>query len=235
MFFFLTACSSSKTACSKNEIAFVEEQKPARTQEGKKAAEGKRRLKICLDAGHGGKDPGAPKMRCKVSEKYLCLDVAKRIEHILQHAGCQVILTRSSDTYIPLAKRVEIANQQKADIFVSIHFNTSSYLKTEGIEVFYFNDGKNSPRTVRSKLLGNCVITQLQKAIATQNRGVKHGNFCVVRETHMPSILVEAAFMTNPKEAKLLSSKDFLQSIALGISKGIEDFFQKDRVRPGKS
>ncbi len=91
---------------------------------------------IVIDAGHGGKDPGA-KGFGGVKEKEVTLDIAKRVKHLLQEAGLKVIMTRESDTYPTLEERSQIASKKEVDFFVSIHANSMPSRKTQGIEVYY--------------------------------------------------------------------------------------------------
>lgn len=182
---------------------------------------------VCLDAGHGGKDGGAAIKKLSLKEKELSLEVVRRTERVLISRGIRVLMTRSQDVYVPLRRRAELANKSACDIFVSVHFNSSSSpSKAGGVEIYYFNNPKQPERVFSSKRLGTCILTGLKGSIGTKSRGVMHGNLCVIRETIMPSVLVEAAFLTNPKEAKLLSSDHFLQQIAVGIASGIEDYFR---------
>ena len=94
--------------------------------------------KIVLDPGHGGKDPGA--MAFGLKEKDIVLTLAKRLQPVLQkELGCEVILTRESDTFIPLEERTAIANTESADLFVSLHVNAHPSAKVRGLETYYLN------------------------------------------------------------------------------------------------
>ena len=98
--------------------------------------------KIVIDAGHGGKDPGAIS-RGGVKEKIITLDIAKRLKKILEEAGYEIVMTRSNDTYISLAQRVDIANRSHADLFVSIHANANRARSMNGFEVYYVSSTVN--------------------------------------------------------------------------------------------
>ncbi|WP_457576574.1 N-acetylmuramoyl-L-alanine amidase, partial [Desulfomarina sp.] len=99
--------------------------------------------KIVLDPGHGGKDPGA--IANGMKEKDIVLDIAKRLVPILQKdLGCEVILTRSDDTFIPLEERTAIANTQGADLFISLHINAHPSPKVRGVETYYLNLSTNA-------------------------------------------------------------------------------------------
>jgi N-acetylmuramoyl-L-alanine amidase len=189
--------------------------------------------RVCLDPGHGGRDGGAAVRHLSQQEKTLTLEVVRRTERILKARGMGVVVTRSLDTYVPLRLRVDIANKSGCDAFVSVHFNSAPCAKAGGIEVFYFNNPKDSARTVLSKQLGSCILVGLKEAVGTSSRGVKHGNLCVIRETRIPAVIVEPAFLTNLTEAKLLSSSHFLQQIAKGIANGIEKYYGKEWALQG--
>lgn len=94
---------------------------------------------IVLDPGHGGKDPGAIG-RYGIKEKSVVLDLAKRLKKILEKKNLRVILTRDSDRFISLRKRTEFANNNNADLFISIHANASRYSRASGFEVYYLSD-----------------------------------------------------------------------------------------------
>ncbi len=96
--------------------------------------------KVCLDAGHGGKDPGAVGRKYGLYEKNVNLDIVKRMKKELESAGIDVIMTRSSDVLIPLAKRADIANKAGADLFISVHSNASQSRSLSGFEVYYVSD-----------------------------------------------------------------------------------------------
>ncbi len=104
--------------------------------------------RVVVDAGHGGNDPGAIG-RTGIREKIVTLDIAKRIENILRAEGIQVVMTRSTDKFIPLARRVEIANDAKADLFLSIHANANRVRSLNGFEIYYVSqDVDDSGRAI---------------------------------------------------------------------------------------
>lgn len=101
--------------------------------------------RIVIDAGHGGYDPGAIG-KSGVKEKYINLDIAKRLAKLLKEEGVEVVMTRSSDNFISLERRVEIANHAKAQLFVSIHSNANRTRSLNGLEVYYVSSGGGDPR-----------------------------------------------------------------------------------------
>ena len=174
---------------------------------------------IVLDAGHGGNDQGA-KVNA-LMEKKITLMTTLLVKKYLIEMGYQVVLTRSRDVYLTLPHRVEIANKTPGAVFVSIHYNASRNPDANGLEVYYCNTAKS---VKASKRLAQCVLTQLISHTHAASRGVKHGNFHVIRETEGPAILVEGGFMTNPEERSLLRTKDYLERLAKGIALGVDKY-----------
>lgn len=181
---------------------------------------------VFLDAGHGGRDGGAAVTPPQLKEKELSLDIVRRVERILDGWNYRVVLSRRADVFVSLQKRVAMAARVKAAVFVSIHFNSSASRKSRGSEIYYYQQAK-SRRSLDSQRLGTTILKRLCETLPTRCRGVKHGDFCVIRETTMPAVLVEAAFITNPKEARLLSSAPYKQQISWAVAKGIDDFFHQ--------
>jgi N-acetylmuramoyl-L-alanine amidase len=178
---------------------------------------------IILDAGHGGSDEGA-----KVHyfmEKRLTLMTTLLLRKYLEEMGYRVIMTRSKDVFIPLHRRVSIANKTKAVLFASIHYNSSPSADAHGIEVFY-HAGSDARRVKESRQLAVSVLGELITHTSAYSRGVKSGNFHVIRETSMPAILVEGGFMTNNEERTSLRDKRYLEKISKGIALGIDKYLK---------
>ena len=186
--------------------------------------------KIVIDPGHGGEDSGAIGPS-GVTEKSITLQIAKEVEKMLKEAGAKVIMTRTTDTEVSpkhrqatdvdeLQARCDVANKAKADIFISIHMDSFTSREASGTTGYYYTKGSAASKRLAAAIQSN-LITQLK----TTSRGVKTCNFYVVKHTKMPATLVEVAFVSNPKEEKLLTSKKGVQKAAVGIVKGISDFF----------
>lgn len=170
---------------------------------------------VCLDPGHGGEDSGANYN--DLMEKVPNLEIALRTRAILESLGYTVIMTRETDQTVSLARRCEIANRSRAEVFVSIHNN--AYLTTsEGTETFCYYD------SFEGRYLAKCIHSEVVKRIKLPDRGVKEAGFYVLRNTDMPAALLEGAFITNSREAKLLKSPAFLQKIAEGVAAGIQTY-----------
>ncbi len=183
---------------------------------------------IVLDAGHGGIDEGAKVQ--SVIEKKITLTTTLLAKQHLEQLGYRVILTRSRDAFISLQKRVKIANQAKAALFVSIHYNSAPSRAAKGIEVYYFESSKTT-RTRSSRCLANHVLHQVIDQTEAASRGVRNGNFHVLRETSIPAVLVEGGFMTNYEERFLLKDRNYLNKIAKGVAQGVDQFLKTQNQR----
>lgn len=188
---------------------------------------------VVIDVGHGGTDRGAKANNPYCEEKKLCLLTGRLVKQYLEQFGYHVVMTRSTDNFIPLSKRVEIAKQAHANIFVSVHYNSSRSPQAKGIEVFFFDSKQNKSRATASKKLADSILSRVIWKTEAKSRGVKMGNFYVIRETSMPAVLVEGGFISNPSERTLLKSRDYQEKIAQGIAEGVHQYF-KDRWRKAK-
>jgi N-acetylmuramoyl-L-alanine amidase len=176
---------------------------------------------IVLDPGHGGADEGA-KVHY-LMEKRLCLMTTFLVRKYLEELGYRVIMTRSKDVFIPLQRRVSIANKTKAVLFASIHYNSAPSTEAHGIEVFYHGKNKQSGQ---SRKLAGLVLNNLVDQTKALSRGVKVGNYHVLRETQMPAILIEGGFITNGIERMQLREKAYLEKISKGIALGIDKYLK---------
>ncbi len=186
----------------------------------------KQRPLIVIDAGHGGKDVGAKCPDPQTEEKVLNLQTALVLNQYLQQMGFQTILTRGEDFFVPLSVRAGFANSNRANLFVSVHYNSAPSKKAEGVEVFFYDAEDNPVRTGKSRVLAEKVLDRIVTKTGTKSRGVKNANFAVIRETRMPAILVEGGFMTNEKELSRLRDPAHLQNVAESIALGVRDYFK---------
>lgn len=177
--------------------------------------------KVIVDAGHGGKDSGTVGPT-KLKEKDVSLATALLLKEELEKHGAIVSLTRSTDIFLELSERTDIANNSTADAFISIHGD--SFSSTSNGTTTYYNStvNYNGPR---SRTLGDAVQKNMVSSMNTYNRGVKEQNFYVNRINQLPSILVELAFLSNPKEEALLKTTEFRKKAAIGIAKGLDEYF----------
>jgi N-acetylmuramoyl-L-alanine amidase len=178
--------------------------------------------KIVIDPGHGGANSGAIGLT-GLFEKAVTLDVSLRLAAKLRQAGATVIMTRHDDSTVYLAQRVTIAEAAGAHAFVSVHANAHPDRRVSGTETYYF---RNKTNYVESYYLAAHLQSELVKALGLRDIGVKHGNFHVIRETTMPSALVELAFLSNAGDEALLKTDKFRENSALAIFRGLERFFQ---------
>jgi N-acetylmuramoyl-L-alanine amidase len=169
---------------------------------------------VVIDAGHGGHDNGGQWGR--VYEKHLALDTAARLETKLKSLGYQTVMTRRSDYFISLPQRVSTANRYRNAIFVSIHYNYTWKQQVSGLETFY--------STGEGKRLAQLVQSSLIRRTRTVDRSAKYARFYVIRNTTLPSILVEGGFVSNAAERDRMKSGWFRESIAQGIVDGIQRY-----------
>ncbi len=218
-------------------------------------------LRVIVDPGHGGHDPGALGPD-GLNEKDVVLAIGLKLaEKLKEEMGLDVVMTRSTDVFIPLEERTAIANKVNADLFVSIHANASLNKSAAGIETYYLNLAKTDKakqvaarenntslekvgllQTILFDLMANYKINdsarlaeEVQKALYSRvsrrhhearNLGVKQGPFYVLVGATMPSILVEAAFISNDQEAELLRDPQYQEATATGIMEGIRNYLK---------
>lgn len=185
------------------------------------------KIVVCIDAGHGGDDVGA--ILDKRYEKDDTFEIAKLVKKYLEKQNVKVVMTRKKDKSVSLEERCKIANTKKADYFVSIHRNSA---KTgNGIEVWC-----NSNKREEDTHLANAILEKLQNTEIQKNRGIKYGtidgensNYYVLKNTNMPSCLIELGFITDEKDNQLLDShkKEYAKAIAEGIIQTIESKSRK--------
>lgn len=183
---------------------------------------------IIIDPGHGGEDFGThSKTRPSYQEKNLNLSTAKLLNDYLRRKGYMTLLTRTKDVFIPLNERAIFANRRKPDLFVSVHYNSAPNPKAEGVEVYYYVKGSDKARAEKSKRLAKSVLDQIIYNTKAKSRGVKDGNFAVIRETTMPAILIEGGFLTSNAEMQKIKDPAYLKKLAWGIAQGIDAYMRK--------
>lgn len=183
---------------------------------------------VMIDPGHGGEDLGTTStIATTYHEKVANLTTAQLLQSYLQQMGFHTMMTRHRDVFVTLPNRSQFANEQKADLYVSVHYNSAPAPQAHGIEVFYYNATDNKLRTAASKELATDVLDNVLALTGAKSRGVKHGNLAVIRETKMPAILIEGGFFTNADEVAKLKDPAYIRKIAWGIAKGIKDYSLK--------
>lgn len=191
---------------------------------------------VVIDPGHGGQDSGT--MKAGMVEKELTLDVAHRIERLLQQRGLAVFLTRADDSYVPLEGRVSVANDQPECIFVSIHFDEATRAAATGVETYYaarqvsipervaaclpfLHPAPSDSNTAESQSLAAFIQEALVAHTQAMNRGTRAQQFFVIANVRHPAVLVEGGFLTNKEEVSKLGNGDYREQIAAAISDGI--------------
>lgn len=181
---------------------------------------------IVLDAGHGGKDFGCEHTEQECQEKELTLKTVYMAKEHLEKLGYRVILTRTHDVFLSLDERAAIANEKKCAIFVSVHFNAAENKKAKGIEVYHCNSEANPERTSDSKHLANMILDKVIVSTEASSRGVKTADFRVIKYTTMPAALIEGGFLTHPNESLRCKDPIYLNALAWGIARGVDDYFR---------
>jgi N-acetylmuramoyl-L-alanine amidase len=227
---------------------------------------------VYIDAGHGGDDSGA-RGPGGVLEKNVTLAVARNLaEELNKGPGVRAMLTRDGDFFIPLRTRFKIAEQSRADLFISIHCNSSRRRGAgSGTEVFFLSlkgasdaadrdlaDIENAADLVggvpaqaeddvvgvlynvrrnsaleRSQLLAEELLDHIAADRRVESRGIKQAGFAVLKSVEFPSVLVETAFINNPREVKLLKDPEFQKAMGKQLAAGVVSYFAKAGVQLG--
>src|SRR5438876_1192592 len=191
---------------------------------------------VVLDPGHGGQDSGA--MCGGVMEKDLTLDVARRVDRLLESEGIATLMTRLGDSYASLADRVAFGNRVKDSIFVSIHFNEDNKPVASGVETYYPAHQITSGSTLASRLPffsrppsnspkpeSQSLAGFIQQALVARTRSLDRGTqakqFFVIANVTSPAVLIEGGFITNKDELLKLASEDYRDQLAAAIADGI--------------
>jgi len=172
---------------------------------------------IVLDPGHGGKDPGSIGFN-GVYEKDLINSTTDKIANHLRDAGANVILTRTSDSFISLDDRILISNTYQTDAFVSIHYNSFPVPIVRGTSAYYYAGGED-------KSLANHIQSSLIQSNLVYDRGVRQGDYKVLRENSDLAVLIELGFITNPEELQTMQTADFQNDAAKAITNGLINYF----------
>jgi N-acetylmuramoyl-L-alanine amidase len=203
---------------------------------------------VVLDPGHGGKDSGA--MCGGIMEKDLTLDIARRVDRLLDSEGVATLMTRVGDSYVSLADRAAFGNRAKESIFVSIHFNEDNKPVATGVETYYASHqidsgstfgswlpffsrppSSNSPKPESQSLAGF-----VQEALVARTRSVDRGTqakqFFVIANVTCPAVLIEAGFITNRDELSKLVSEDYRDQLAAAVADGVLRY--RDALSPRK-
>ena len=216
-----------------------------------------RAFRIFIDPGHGGADPGAIARDKCTYEKTITLDIAKRLQTYLSMAGFNTTLSRTDNsTYLSLEERCQLANRWGADMFISIHVNSSTTANPNGFETYVLaNVGQLSSsmdastmtandkafvnatytgnkNDTKNLLLGFAIHRRTTRTSRIQDRGLRFARFHVLRDVTMPAVLVECGYISSAKDLKQLQTADYRERVARGIYQGICDYTY-GRMQPG--
>lgn len=184
-------------------------------------------LRIVIDPGHGGSDPGAcgydDDGNLILKEKIPNLQVSLKLYELLKAAGFDVRMTRSTDVYVGLADRAQMANDVNADLFVSIHNNANDNNSVSGTMVMYAYDTPKTGMTISGKQFAQTIQKHLVKALPGTNDygAVKNSSLAVVKRTFMPAVIVESLFISNESDRNKLLDENILNDIAVAVYNGI--------------
>ena len=188
---------------------------------------------VVVDPGHsntssyGAVDPGTTGVISGIKEKDINLDISLKLRVLLESMGATVIMTHTGETSMTLYDRAAVANDAHADLFISIHSNSAAKQSYAGHTTYFFaplNNALLAAQRDNRLRAAQTVQAALVKAGGRANLGIKENNYVVIRETVCPSILVEAAFLSNPDEDLLLSSGAYRYRLAQGLANGIRQF-----------
>ncbi|MBT2582390.1 N-acetylmuramoyl-L-alanine amidase [Planococcus sp. ISL-109] len=173
-------------------------------------------LTIVLDPGHGGNDGGAVGVR-NTNEKDLTLKTAEILSHHLRSAGAEVVMTRQSDVYVDLRKRVAESHRVAADAFVSIHYDATDDSSVSGFTSYYQHPYQQQ--------LAEHINGGLAGKITLEDRGARPGNYLILRDNRQAAVLIELGFLSNFNEERIVSSDQFREQASLGLYNGIISYF----------
>ncbi len=172
---------------------------------------------IMIDPGHGGEDTGARGQN--LVEKEINLDVATQVVHKLIAEDCLAMLTRDGDVAVDLFDRPRLGQQVGVDAFVSIHCNAMPQRDTNwGTETYYY--------TPQSKMLAVIIHQELLRALGRKDNGVRRARFVVIRETEIPSVLIELMYLNHRDEEKLLAQPEVRAAAAQAIVRGLRQYYE---------
>src|SRR5437867_1816895 len=203
---------------------------------------------VVLDPGHGGQDSGA--ICGGVLEKDLTLDVARRIERLLEADGIATLMTRMGDTYVSLADRAAFANRVRDCIFVSIHFNEDNQPVSSGVETYYaahqitagsfvaswlpflwrpLSDSLNAESPNLARFVQEALVARTRAA----DRGTRAKQFFVIANVTSPAVLIEGGFLTNKEDISKVASEDYREQLAAAVTEGVLGY--RDAVKQRQS
>lgn len=175
---------------------------------------------IVIDPGHGGADTGALSNTGKQEQTYT-LKIAQKVTNRLKATGARVIMTRNSNSTVSLNKRPDIAEANHADAFISFHLDSSDDPNSaSGVTSYYYHPG-------RSKQIATTINDQFRSTLPLPNRGVQFGDFLVIRDTNVPSVLLETGYINSDSNFSEIKSPSYQNQVADSVTKGLTNYFAK--------
>jgi len=176
---------------------------------------------VVIDAGHGGKDPGAVSKDEKVYEKSINLDILYELKELLDKDNVKVYYTRTVDETLYLRPRVTLANDVDCDFFISIHCNSSHKSNPDGTEILYYDHENNNIKTEDFAVI---LSEEIEKNVSLKNNGIlqmRDDDIFILANAKVPAVIVETGYISNPADLSYLQSKAGQHDIAEGIYNGI--------------
>lgn len=183
---------------------------------------------VVLDAGHGGKDPGAGAENYRVKESKITLQLLLYLKELLEeNTDIQVFCTRTEDVYPTLQERADLALGLEADLFISWHCNSAESTKRSGTELIY-NAQQGVGDSFNSKAFAELCMANLTKALGTKNRGLAdRQDLHIVRRATMPVVLVETAYLSNEKDLEILKNDEMLKAAAQAVYEAVLTAYER--------
>ena len=176
------------------------------------------KLKIAVDAGHGGDNGGAGGVTSRIAEKKYTLLIAKELEKALQKENAAVFMTRHKDTTLSMVERLAMLREQQPDFLISIHLNSSDKDSIQGVSTYY--------RYIGFRPLTQFILNRMIELGLTEYGNVGNFNFSLSGPTDFPNCLVEVAFLSNKQDEQLILDPEFHKAVACQIVEGIKDWLQ---------
>lgn len=173
---------------------------------------------IVIDAGHGGKDPGAVGVGPQ-NEKTVNLRVSRALAARLRSLGATIISSRTTDRFLSLDARADLAERSRADLFISIHSDAARRSSASGATVYIARGARPESRQAAT------AIGRALERNGVQCRGVREAGFRVLVGHTRPAVLVECGFLTNPAEARRLAQPGYQGLLATAIAEGVAEYF----------
>jgi N-acetylmuramoyl-L-alanine amidase len=172
-------------------------------------------MKACVNAGHyPGLDSGAVNNQTGLQEADVAKDIMQKTAYYLRPVGYEVLEVQENELY----QITDASNNFNSDVFISIHCNAAKNTNAKGTETFCYKFGG------KSEQLARCIQNQIVNSLGTVDRGIKEGNFAVIRYTNCPAVLIETAFISNFEDECLLADESKRDELAKAIARGVTDY-----------